>query len=689
MLDKSILVSLTNIQLTSKLNDLKESEFYEFNGMNIPVYKNDVFVIGSGAAGLRCAVELANRDIKVTVVTSMLFAGTSACSGSDKQTLFSCATSKHGDDVLAVAQAIGAGGAMDGDLAYIEASNSYLAIDALRAWGLPLPQDRYGAVLRYKTDHDEAGRATSLGPRTSRFMVKVLMEQAEKNGVSLLDRSTVIKLLVCKGKCYGAIAINPFLRSHKNPLGIMILLSSFIVLAGGGAGLLYKNSVYPLGCVGTTGLALEAGLMVSNIQEMQFGIGSDQSKFPWNLSGTYMQVIPDVYSVDEFGNKYHFLKDYYRSTAEICSNLFRKGYQWPIHASRMLNYGSSLFDLAVYLEKKKGRRVLLDFRQNYQGEEKDPYDFENLDEDVKQYLINANAKFDSPIQRLEAMNQLAIEIYLQNGIDLKTEPLDFNVNHQHFNGGIKVGNYANTSVENCYAIGESAGTHGVTRPGGSALNSGQVFAIRAAEQIKFLLSKKDLKSDSILQQDLLNILNDIFVFANKCENNKHISYKELKEKLQSIVSDNLGFICNQKDVSCANETIRQLRLSILSSGVGVKISELYKAFEIKNLLYEAEAISASLLAYIEQGGGSRGARVICSEESNLYPEALNIDLKEYAFLKENVLLQEEIIEAFFFEDLDKAYVNIRKKKPIPDVSDIFFEKNWTDFLTGNIFIDSD
>ncbi len=180
MLDKSILVSLTNIQLTSKLNNLKESEFYEFNGMNIPVYKNDVFVIGSGAAGLRCAVELANRDIKVTVVTSMLFAGTSACSGSDKQTLFSCATSKHGDDVLAVAQAIGAGGAMDGDLAYIEASNSYLAIDALRAWGLPLPQDRYGAVLRYKTDHDEAGRATSLGPRTSRFMIKVLMEQAEK-----------------------------------------------------------------------------------------------------------------------------------------------------------------------------------------------------------------------------------------------------------------------------------------------------------------------------------------------------------------------------------------------------------------------------------------------------------------------------------------------------------------------------
>ena len=686
MLDKGILVSLTNIQLTSKLNSLKENKFYEFKGMNIPVYRNDVFVIGSGAAGLRCAVELSNREIKVTVVTSMLFAGTSACSGSDKQTLFSCATSKHGDDVLEVAKAIGAGGAMDGDLAYVEASNSYLAIESLRAWGLPLPQDRYGAVLRYKTDHDEAGRATSLGPRTSRFMVKVLMEQAEKNGVTLLDRSTAIKLLVHKGKCYGAIAINNFLRTEKNPLGIMILLSHFIVLAGGGAGFLYKNSVYPQGCFGTTGLALESGLVVSNIQEMQFGIGSDQTKFPWNLSGTYMQVMPDVYSVDQFGNRYHFLKDYYRSTAEICSNLFRKGYQWPVHALRMLNYGSSLFDLAVYVEKQKGRQVLLDFRQNYQGDKNDPYDFEKLDDDVKLYLINADAKFDTPIQRLEVMNPLAIEIYLQNGIDLKKEALNFNINHQHFNGGIKVGSYGNTNIENCYAVGECAGTHGVTRPGGAALNSGQVFAIRAAEQIKFLFSKQNKESNFLLHNDFIEILKEVFVFANKCENNMSIGYTEVKEKLQNLMSEYLGFICNKKDVIYANDAIRKLRLNVLEFGINTKVSDLCKAFEIKNLLYEAEAISASLLSYIERGGGSRGARVICSKESNIYPQALNKELKEYSFLNENILLKEEIIDAFFDKEHDHVHLNVRKKNPIPDVSNIFFEKNWEDFLKGNIYL---
>ncbi|SQD07279.1 fumarate reductase/succinate dehydrogenase flavoprotein domain-containing protein [Escherichia coli] len=31
-----------------------------------------------------------------------------------------------------------------------------------------------------KTDHDEAGRATSCGPRTSRLMVKVLLEEVQR-----------------------------------------------------------------------------------------------------------------------------------------------------------------------------------------------------------------------------------------------------------------------------------------------------------------------------------------------------------------------------------------------------------------------------------------------------------------------------------------------------------------------------
>ena len=46
---------------------------------------------------------------------------------------------------------------MDADTAYVEAVGSVEAFIGLKSMGLPLPEDRYGAVLRYQTDHDEVG----------------------------------------------------------------------------------------------------------------------------------------------------------------------------------------------------------------------------------------------------------------------------------------------------------------------------------------------------------------------------------------------------------------------------------------------------------------------------------------------------------------------------------------------------
>ncbi len=53
-------------------------------------------------------------------------------------------------------------------------------------------------------------------------------------------------------------------------------------------------------------------------------------------------MIPYIYSVDAEGNEYNFLADYYRTTQELASNIFRKGYQWPFHATRVMDFGSQL-----------------------------------------------------------------------------------------------------------------------------------------------------------------------------------------------------------------------------------------------------------------------------------------------------------------------------------------------------------
>jgi succinate dehydrogenase/fumarate reductase flavoprotein subunit len=61
--------------------------------------------------------------------------------------------------------------------------------------------------------------------------------------------------------------------------------------------------------------------------------------------------------------------------------------------------------------------------------------------------------------------------------------LEIAVCAQHCNGGVAVDAHWQSNVRGLYAAGEAAGTFGVYRPGGSALNATQVGALRAAEHI--------------------------------------------------------------------------------------------------------------------------------------------------------------------------------------------------------------
>ena len=477
---KSILDDLTDVAMPRLPPEVTVPDVLDASGARIPVLRCGCVVVGSGAAGLRAAVELKRRGGDVVIISQSAWGGTSACSGSDKQTLHTANTCDQGDNYKAMARAIRGGGAMDEDTAYIEAVGSGRAMASLQYLGLPLPQDRLGGTLRYQTDHDEVGRATSCGPRTSRLMVRVLAQEAIRLAIPFYNQTTGVRILTEGGRIRGILAIKPAYRTDDNPLGLVLFQCSALVLAAGGPGELYRDSVFPNGCFGSLGLALEAGLELVNLTENQFGIGTRREGFPWNLSGTYVQAIPHVYSLDAAGAEHHFLADYYRTTRELASNLFRKGYQWPFHSTRMLDFGSSLVDLAIHREGEKGRRVFMDFNRNplrVPGDQ--PFSLDRLDEDVAAYLRNAGADQALPIDRLRHMNPLAIELYRRYKVDIAADPLEFAVNHQHMNGGIAVDTWGRSNVAGIYAIGEAAGTHGVTRPGGAALNAGQVFGTRA------------------------------------------------------------------------------------------------------------------------------------------------------------------------------------------------------------------
>jgi len=677
-----ILDALTRVKLPGGVRLHEAQESVGIKGLICPVHRVDALVLGSGAAGLRAAVELRRESVDVMVCSTGLFSGTSACSGSDKQTLHTAGTSNSGDDFVKLANDIGSGGAMDKDTAYIEAVGSIGAYAGLQYLGLPLPQDRFGAVLRDQTDHDEIGRATSCGPRTSRLMVKVLCEEAIRLGIPFLSRTTGVQILQQDGHIKGLIAIG---RDRSvNTYGLKVILCNRLVLATGGPGELYRDSVYPKNCFGSLGMAIEAGITVSNLTESQFGIGTRRTEFPWNLSGTYVQVIPYIYSVDAEGTEHNFLADYYRTTQELASSIFRKGYQWPFHASRMAHFQSSLVDLAIHIESCKGHTILMDFKRNPEAVPGDEdFSLQRLDEDVRSYLENNGALQAIPIERLKRMNPLAIELYRMHKHDIEAEPLPFNVSNQHMNGGIDVDIWAQSSLRGCYAIGEVAGTHGVTRPGGAALNAGQVFAIRCARHIASQAGQFQKIDPAGFKTTVESLIDEI---SQNLAQDTGIELADIETQVQARMSDHAGFICQVDEIKEALNEAQALNRKIAYEGVRIDSEGKVSAyFNWRQTALCSEAVLCALHHYASKGGGSRGARALCSPGGTVVPRARNVDLEAYRFIEEQPKDRQSKIVLEYRAGSFRIFE--RELREMEDPQAIFFEKNWPAYLSGKIYED--
>ena len=332
----------------------------------LPRFRVHTLVIGSGAAGLNAAVQLRRQGVEdVLILTEGLDKGTSINTGSDKQTYYKLAMcGDDADSPSAMAETFFSGGSMHGDLALVEASLSARAFLHLVTLGVPFPTDAYGQFVGYKTDHDPRQRATSIGPYTSQEMCRALIREVRRLDIPVHEGRVAIALITVDDggtpRAAGALALDARGRMEAYE-------AENVVYATGGPGGLYRTSVYPEVHTGGVGVALLAGARAQNLPESQYGLAS--IGFRWNVSGTYMQVVPRFLSTaaDGASDPREFLGDYFSSPGEMHSMVFLKGYQWPFD-SRKIAGGSSLVDILVYIETViKGRRVFLDYRENPAG----------------------------------------------------------------------------------------------------------------------------------------------------------------------------------------------------------------------------------------------------------------------------------------------------------------------------------
>ncbi|KKL97728.1 hypothetical protein LCGC14_1831530, partial [marine sediment metagenome] len=350
----------------------------DVNGISLPVLTANTIIVGAGAAAMNAAVRLvefwthkgvSEPASRVAVVTRGLGLGASRMSGSDKQTYYKMGTSPLAPDTAAeFAATLTAAGCCHGDTALVEGLCSLRGFYHLADAGVPFPHDATGTFIGYKTDHDPAQRATSAGPKTSRFMSECLQRKVEAAGVEIVDGIEPVELVRSSDRIVAMVAID---RSDMDSptCGLTVLLAQNWILAAGGAGEIYATTVYPRGQIGLHGVAFKAGLEAVNLTESQYGLAS--IKFRWNVSGTYMQVVPRIFSTDAEGaDEREFLTEYFDSTAEMAGNIFLKGYQWPFDAQRIAGGQSSLIDMAVHQETVvRGRRVWMDFLSNPVGDD--------------------------------------------------------------------------------------------------------------------------------------------------------------------------------------------------------------------------------------------------------------------------------------------------------------------------------
>lgn len=664
-----------------------KKENISISGLDIPVYSVNTLIVGSGAASLNAADHLYSFGVTDIVIATEKFGnGASNLSGSDKQTYYKMSVSGDSpDSPYEMARTYHNGYCMHGDIALIEATLSIQEFYHLYSIGVEFPHNKFGGFTGYKTDHDPRQRATSAGPRTSNQMVQRLSAQIKAKGITILDEVEIIALLTdgagVNKRVIGAVGIDKNKVEDSNH-GLILFNSENIVWGVGGPGGIYKTSVYPEGQLGNIGAALEIGALAQNLTESQYGLAS--TKYRWNVSGTYMQVIPTIISTDQEGNDVReFLNDYFPTMGKLATDIFLKGYQWPFDSRKVLNLGSSIVDILIYQEcVLKNRRVFMDFRKNPSGCGKlSDFKFEDLEPEAYEYLKNSHALFGTPIERLEKMNPLAIKLYQEQNIDITKEPLEIAVCAQHNNGGLTGDIWWHSNVEHLFPVGEVNGSHGVYRPGGAALNSGQVGGYRAAEFISARYNGTPLelnKFSSLVNEKVSKIVGDCIRLVEN-QDPKSDFCDSVREEIQVRMTVNGSHIREINGVKKALKEAYQLKEKIATDKKIKNKSELVKIYQNESLCLAHIAYLECIREYLEKGGGSRGSYLVMDPSGDTIYDKLD---SYWKFKPENPALRDKILTIKY--DGRKFVTDWVPVNPIPE-DNYWYENVWRDYREKKIF----
>lgn len=221
-----------------------------------------VIVVGSGAAGMACALALAPRPVVLVTKTSGLAGGSSPWA----QGGIACALGAGDSAEAHAADTLAAGaGTVDPAVAHLLAEAGITEIRRLLGLGLPLDRDATGApALGREAAHSAHRIVHAGGDSTGRLLVETLARLvAEAPSITVRDRTLALDLAVRDGRVVGLHALDTG--------GAPLTLAGPVVLATGGVGGLFAATTNPPEAT-ADGLALaaRAGAALADLEMVQF-----------------------------------------------------------------------------------------------------------------------------------------------------------------------------------------------------------------------------------------------------------------------------------------------------------------------------------------------------------------------------------------------------------------------------------
>ena len=232
-----------------------------FDSLELPHRLTDVLVIGSGIAGLRCALEV-SRAAKVLVVTKDVpqETVTALAQGGIAVAFTKQALSSHIEDTIKAGC-----GLCDEDAVETILGEGADAVKELADMGVEFDREDGEYALAREGGHSEARILRAKGDATGAEIERVLLERAYATpNIRFMPRAFVVDLLTVDGRCVGALV--------QTSSGERLLVwARAVVLATGGAGQIYRETTNPEISTGDgIAMAFRAGASIADMEFVQF-----------------------------------------------------------------------------------------------------------------------------------------------------------------------------------------------------------------------------------------------------------------------------------------------------------------------------------------------------------------------------------------------------------------------------------